>query len=167
MSEIFRFPKGGYEVTVCRKKDIIDSIEDDSVDKEVLDALIEQCERDAEAFLQEGRWTGIPYIGNMRVPAHKQKFKEINGKELVATARETMKPEQYAVFKRELNANIAADVAHERLYKYQTSMFVKKHRWQYNKYLKDKRASKCSDKDAFARFMCYSCINLTPFVSEE
>lgn len=167
MSEIFRFPNRGYEVTVCRRKDIIDSIEDDNIDKDVLDALIEKCERDVESFLQEGRWTGIPYIGNIRVPAHKQKFKEIDGKELVATARETMEAEQYAVFKKDFNANIGADIARERLYKYQTSMFVKKHRWQYSKYLKDKRASKCSDKDGFARFMCYSCINLTPFSPEE
>lgn len=166
MPETFRFPNGGYNVTVCRRKDIIDSIDLDSGDKNILDAIVEQCERDAENFLKEGRWTGIPYLGNMRIPEHKQRFKDIDGKDLVATARETLDAEQYAAFKRDLNANIGADVARQRLYKYQTSMFVTKHRWQYNKYLKDKRASKCSDKNVFARFMCYSCITLTNFIPE-
>jgi hypothetical protein len=67
MSEIFRFPNGGYEVTVCRKKDIIDSIEDDSVDKEILDALIEQCERDAEILYstQESNWANDDIFNNI------------------------------------------------------------------------------------------------------
>ena len=167
MPETFRLPNGGYDVTVCRRKDIIDSINSVDIDKNILNAVIEQCERDAESFLQNGVWTGIPYLGNMRVPEHTQKFKEINGKELVATARETLDEKQFSVFKREFNAHIAISVEQERLYNYRTSMYVTKHRWQYNKYIKDKRASKCSDKNVFARFMCYSCITLTNFVPEE
>ena len=167
MAETFRFPNGGYDVTVCRKKDIIDSIDSNVVDKEVLSALIEQCERDAEEFIRQGRWAGIPYLGNMRVPEHNKKFEEINGKELLETARQTLEEEQYKVFRKEFNVHIGEDVARERLYRYRTSMFVTKHKWQYKMYLKDKRASKCSDKEVFARFMCYSCIDVTPYTYED
>lgn len=167
MLETFRFPNGGYDVTVCRRKDVIESIDSKTVDIEILDALVAQCEKDVEQFLKDGHWTGIPYLGNLRIPKHKQKFKEINGAELVATARETLNQDQYNAFKKEFNHHIAVSVEQERLYKYQTSMFVTKHRWQYNKYLKDRRASKCTDKNVFARFMCYSCINLTNFIPED
>lgn len=167
MPETFRFPNGGYNVTVYRRKDVIDSIDLNPEDKEILDTLIEQCERDAENFLKEGRWTGIPFLGNMRVPEHKKKFKEINGVELLETAKETLNEEQYKAFRKDLNADVGQSVSRERLYRYQTSMFVTKHRWQYKRYLKDNRASKCSDKEVFARIMCYSCINLTNYIPEE
>lgn len=167
MPETFRFPNGGYDVTVCRRKDIIDSIDSSIVDKEVLDTVIEQCEKDVESFLSEGVWTGVPYLGNMRVPKNRQKFKEINGVELLETAKQTLDEQQYNAFKKELNIDVVKNVARERLYRYQTSMFVTKHRWQYKMYVKDKRIANSSNKDAFARFMCYSCITLAPYKSEE
>lgn len=167
MSEIFRFPKGGYEVIVYRRKDIIDSLKVDDTTKELLDVIINQCEKDAETFLKEDKWTGIPYLGNMRVPESKQKFKEINGVELLAEAKNTLDEDKYDAFKKDLNANIGKSVAREKLYKYRTSMFVTKHRWQYNKYIKDRRANKCVDKNVFARLMCFSCIELTNYIPEE
>ena len=35
MSEQFKFPNGGYEVTVLRKQDILDCIDDNIIDKEL------------------------------------------------------------------------------------------------------------------------------------
>ena len=35
MSEQFKFPNGGYEVTVLRKQDILDCIDDNIIDKEI------------------------------------------------------------------------------------------------------------------------------------
>ena len=61
MADIFKFPNGGYDITVCRKQDIIDALDANVTDKEVVLAIITQCEVDATNFLKEGRWTGIPH----------------------------------------------------------------------------------------------------------
>ena len=167
MLDKFKFPNGGFEVEVCRKQDIIDSIDDPTVDKDILFAIITQCEADANDFLNEGRWTGIPYLGNMRVPKHRQKFCEINGSEIIDAAKETLDERRYSVFKREFNLNLEADVRQERLYRYMTSCYVTKHKRTYNRFLKDIRANNTSNKDAFARFMCYSCIDLSNYIPEE
>ena len=72
MSDIYKFPSGGYEVTVFKKQDILDCIDNNILDKEIALTLIEQLEIDAANFLKEGRWTGIPFIGNIRVPKLRQ-----------------------------------------------------------------------------------------------
>ena len=167
MADTFKFPNGGYEVTVCRKQDIIDALDANVVDKEVVLAIITQCEVDATNFLKEGRWTGIPYLGNMRVPKTKLKFKEIGGSELIQTAKEELERNRYIVFRSELNANIAIDVKRERLYRYMTSTFVTKHRRVYNSLLENKVAENLKDKDAYARFMCYSFMELSNYVPFE
>lgn len=160
MSDIFKFPKGGYDVTICRKREVIEELDITNEDKDLMLAVVTQCEQDAIGFLKEGRWTGIPYLGNMRIPEYKKKFKEISGVELLETAKENLDEQRYKAFRKELNANIAVDVKQERLYKYRTSCFVTKHRSTYNRFLKDIRASKLTNKDAFARFMCYSLIEI-------
>lgn len=164
MSDIFKFPNGGYEIEVCRKQDILDCIDDNIIDKEVALALITQCEVDATNFLKEGRWTGIPFLGNMRVPTYKKKFKEIGGEEILEAAKQDLDKDKYIIFRKQLNINIAADIKYERYYKYITSCFVTKHKKLYNSFYKDLRSGKLQDKDAYARFMCYSCTELSNYI---
>ena len=45
MADTFKFPYG-YNVTVCRKQDIVKCLDENVVDKEVVLALIEQLEVD-------------------------------------------------------------------------------------------------------------------------
>ena len=100
MSDVLKFPNDGYDVEVCRKQDIIDCL-DTNVDKELVSAIITQCESDISDFIEQGIWAGIPYLGNIRVPKHKQKFQEINGTELLETAKETLIKQRYNIFKKE------------------------------------------------------------------
>lgn len=167
MSDIFKFPNGGFEVEICRKTDIISDLNIDSDKKEILLAIITQCETDANNFLKEGRWTGIPFLGNMRIPEYKIKFKEIGGAELLETAKETLDKERYDIFKKQINANIACDIKRERFYRYVTSCYVTKHRKLYNLLTTDDRAKNLDDKYAFARFMCYSFTELSSCVTNE
>ena len=51
-----------------KKQDILDCIDNNILDKEIALTLIEQLEIDAANFLKEGRWTGIHFIGNIRIP---------------------------------------------------------------------------------------------------
>lgn len=166
MYNIFKFPNGGFDVKVCRKQDILDSLGDD-IDKELLLTIVTQCETDAINFINEGRWTGIPYLGNMRVPKNKQKFEEIGGREILETARQELDKKQYDAFKRDLNASIVIDIKKERLYRYMTSCFVTKNRKVYDRFLSYATTLSINNVDAYARFMCYSCIELTPCITIE
>ena len=102
----FKFPNG-YLVQVCRKTDIIDSIEED-VDKDILLALITQIEEDANNFLIEGKWTGIPYLGNLRYSLHRRRFNQIGGQELLETAKQELDRNRYKAFRKELNVIVSA-----------------------------------------------------------
>lgn len=164
MADIFKFPNGGYDVVVYRKQDILDCIDENIIDKDVVLAVITQCEVDATNFLKEGRWTGIPYLGNMRIPPRVKKFREINGTEILETAKQELEENRYFVFRKELNSNICADVKYERFYRYVTSCFVTKNRSLYNYFLKEVKLDNISNRDAYARFMCYSCIDLTNYL---
>lgn len=166
MSDVFRFPNKGYDVTIVRKEDIIDSL-DTNIDKDITLAIVKQLELDASNFIKEGRWTGIPFLGNMKIPDYKKKFNEINAKELLDTAKENLDKEQYKAFRYDVNAKISVDIKQERLYRYMTSMYVSKHRPRYRHLLNDKRASNLKDKEVFARFMCCSFINLTNYIPFE
>ena len=73
MSDIFKFPRG-YDVKILRKSDVIASINANIIDKDVALAIVKKCEIDAANFLREGRWAGIPYIGNIRIPKGREKF---------------------------------------------------------------------------------------------
>lgn len=164
MPDTFKFPNGGYDVTVVRKQDILDCLDENVIDKDVVLAVITQCELDASNFIKEGRWTGIPYLGSIRVPKHKQRFAEIKAKDLLNTAKENLDKERYLVFRNKLNTDIAIQVKQERFYRYNVSLYVSKHKKQYNELLNDKRAEKMKDKDAFARFMCYSFMYLSSYI---
>lgn len=68
MADVFRFPNDGYDVTIVKKQDILDCIDENIIDKEVALSIVEHCEKTAAEFISSGRWTGIPFIGNIRIP---------------------------------------------------------------------------------------------------
>lgn len=167
MSEIFRFPNGGYDVNVCRKDDILESINDTDIDKDIIKAVVTQCELDAINFINDGVWAGIPYVGNFRVPENVKKFEENNCKELLDVAKQTLNQNQYKAFRKELNKNIVIEVNFERFYKFLTSKFVNKHKDIYNHLFNNNKFNSVEIKSCFARIMCYSYNELSTYIPEE
>lgn len=159
MSEQFKFPNGGYEVTVLRKQDVLDCIDENILDKEVALAIVEQCEIDAATYLSQGRWTGLPYIANVQVPPHIQKLHSKEYKELVETAKEEYDKKEYLMFRKELAAEAARHAKQERLYRYLVSIAVKANNKLYRKL--------CDEKGEFyARIFLYACKNITSLDNE-
>jgi len=126
MADKFKFPYGGYDVLVLKKQDILDCIDKNIIDKEVALDIVRQVEVDATNFLQEGRWTGIPFIGNIRIPKAKLIAKQPEVNELIKEAREKLSPTKYAVFRKHLSIDINNRVKKERLYLYELSKIVRK-----------------------------------------
>lgn len=137
MADTFKFPNG-FDVTVLKRKDIMDCIDNNIIDKEVAYALIEQCEFQAAEYIKQGRWTGLPFIGNVRVPKAKLMEADPAQQALIDEAKETLDANQYIMFRRQLSSDNYKKVSAERYFNYITSMAVTKNRKLYDKLCKTK-----------------------------
>lgn len=159
MADTLKFPNG-YDVTVVRKQDIIDCLDANVIDKDVVLAVISQCEIDAANFIQEGRWTGIPFIGSIKLPKRILKLRSQEIKDLIDEAKNTMDREKYMVFRQNLETDIKIEEKQERFYRYIVSHFVNNNRKFYNKLVKQHGEKR-------AQFICWTLSNLTNIPPKE
>lgn len=138
MEETFKFPGNGYEVKVVRKQDVIDCIEDNILDKELALEIVKRCEIDAVNFIKQGRWTGIPFIGNIRIPKTTTLLNSEQQQELLTGAKENYNKEQYVMFRRQLCADNEKRVRQERLFNYTVSMLANRYPRLYKKLVNEK-----------------------------
>lgn len=159
MAEIFAFPRGGYDVVVNRKEDILDYISDD-IDKELLLTIVRQCEKDASNFLKEGRWTGIPFIGNIRIPKTVQLLNTEESKAILADAKDTLDKAKYELFKKSYTDDIGAQVKQNRYEDYIASKFATKNSKLFKHIVANKGI-------AYAKFFAVTLSNLTIVPTDE
>lgn len=152
MSDTFRFPNG-YDVHICRKREVIATIDENIIDKDVALLIVKQCELDAANFLREGRWAGLPFMGNIRVPKSKQILNSVETKELIEDARETLDKDKYVLFRKNLTIDIGKRIKAERYYKYIAAKFISKNARFFN------RTSK-KYGDYYARILCYTLADI-------
>lgn len=132
MADTFKFPNG-YDVTICRKKDILECIEKNITDKDIALAIVEHCEFQAASFIREGRWTGIPFIGNIRIPKTKELINSAEQQALIEDAKSQLDKEKYILFRKQLNKENVKQISQNRYYKYITSIAVSRNRKLYKK----------------------------------
>ena len=101
-------------------------------------AIVKQCEIDAANFLRKGRWTGIPFMGSIKVPDVVKMSNSKEQKELIQTAMDTVTNEQFVIFRRDLAHSNEKRVKATRYYNYVLSMAVAKNRELFKKLCKDK-----------------------------
>ena len=153
MRDIFRFPRGGYEVKVVRKQDILDCIDENILDKDVALELVKTCEVDAANYLRQGKWVGIPFMGNIRIPKTVQILKSPESKKLLEEAKATLEPNKYVLFRRGYSNQIGKQVKIERYYRYAVSIFVGRNQ-KFFRVVSEKHG------DVYARFLCYTLRDL-------
>ena len=136
MSDVFKFPNG-YDVTVLRKEDVIKSIHDNIIDTDIALAIIEKLEIDSSAFLKQGRWVGIPFMGNLRIPPIKKLTMDDEHQALVQEAREKLDSRRYILFRKELAAKDAKTVKKERYFKYVVSLIASRNKKLYQESIVD------------------------------
>ena len=159
MADIYKFPSGGYEVTVCKKQDILDCIDKNIIDKEVALAIVERCEIDAANFLKEGRWTGIPFIGNIRIPKLKQLEESPEQQALIAEAKANLDYHKYVLFRTQLGKENSKHIKQERYYRYITSIAIAHNQKLYKKL--------CATKgEYYARIYLFASYNITSLDNE-
>lgn len=140
MSEVFKFPNGGNDVTIVRKQDILNCIDENIIDKEVALAIVEQCEIDIENNILAGKWTGIPFIGSLKPKVvKKQVTKEI--KDIVNEAKIQMDKSTYVLFRKNLANDLVKQEQYNRYARYITSMAANKYKIKYKMLCKTKGES--------------------------
>ena len=151
MQDTYKFP-GGKDVKVVRKEDIINTIKTNIVDTEVALAIVRQCEVDAVNFMKQGRLTGIPFMGTIKVPDTVRMSQTKEQKDLILAAMETTTNEQFVMFRRNLAYDNKIKIKARKYYNYVLSLSVAKNRNQFKKMCKERG-------EAYARihfFLLYS-----------
>ena len=131
MAESFKFPNGGYEVNIVRKKEILDCIEKNITDKDVALAVVTQCEVDAASFLKDGKWSSIPFIGNLRINKRLQYEKAEEQRKMIEEAKANLGKEEYYLFRKQLGKENTNRARNERYYNYVVSMAANRNRKLY------------------------------------
>lgn len=159
MSDVFKFPNGGYEVSICRKQDILDCIDKNIIDKDIALAIVEQCEMDVANFIKEGRWVSIPFIGNIRIPKNRLMEEDPEQQALIEEAKQNLEKDKYILFRKQLHIENAKSIKNNRYYNYVTSMSITKNRKLYRSISKERG-------EVYARIYMYS-INTIVAVDNE
>lgn len=153
MADIFKFPNNGYDVVIVRKEDILSTIEGNVLDKEIALDIIKQLETDAASFLSEGKWVGIPFVGNIRIPVEKQIINNEENQDILAGARELLSKDDYVMFRKQLTKKAYEEAKNKRYYKYILSQCITKNRKLWLKWCEKYGETK-------ANIMIFTCIKL-------
>lgn len=159
MKETYKFPNGGYDITIVRKEDILATIDENIVDKDIMYEMIEQLEIDASNFIKEGRWAGIPYMGNIRTPEGLKLNHSKEQRLLLEDAYENLSSDKYVMFRHKLAVDNDKRIRANRYYRYIVSMAVNKNPAQFRKLAKAKG-------DEYARLYFYSKTMVTAVDNE-
>lgn len=135
MIDEIKFPNNGFNIKVVAKEDILKTIDANIIDKDVAFEIIKNLELDAAKFIHQGRWTGIPFIGNIRVPLARQYYRQQEADNLYNDAKEVLDRQDYIIFRKNVNYNNQLKAKAERCYKYITSMAIARNNKKY-KHLK-------------------------------
>lgn len=119
MAHTNRFPNGGNDITIVNKKDILDCIDKNIVDKEVLELMLNRLEIDATNFLNNGYWTGIPFLGNIRIPKGIQMENSPENVKIREAARAALDDQHYYMFRKELFKDNARRIKFQTYFQYE------------------------------------------------
>lgn len=136
MATDVKFADRGYDVHIVSKEDILETIDNNIVDKDVALELIKELELDINAALLDNKWAGIPHIGSFRVDSTKLIEKTEEFKAARDYARQHLNTESYVLFKRTIRAENKKQEQFNRFCSYCISMALKKYKDEYKECLR-------------------------------
>lgn len=132
--EVRKFPAmGGYDVTIVNKNDILKTIDDNIIDKEIAYEIITSLELSCQKYVSAGDTAGIPYIGKIKERLTAAIARE--NKEALNDAREVLDKEHYIAFKHALFADESKRYKYNKVYKLEIARVVSHNRRQYWNYV--------------------------------
>lgn len=158
MSHINKFPNGN-DIVVVNKQDILDCIDKNIVDKEVLELILSRIEIDATNFIRNGYWTGIPFLGNIRIPKGIQLENSEENVKLREAAKASLDKEHYYMFRRDLFRDNAKRIKFQTYYQYELVKAINRNPKEYKRL--------CNKYSSYrAKILMFSRIELTAVSSE-
>ena len=110
--EVRKFPAmGGYDVTIVNKNDILKTIDDNIIDKEIAYEIITSLELSCQRYVAAGDTAGIPYIGKIKERLTAAIARE--NKETLDDAKEALDKKRYK-YNKVYKLEIARIVSHNR-----------------------------------------------------
>lgn len=162
MTKVTRFPDG-FDITVYNKKDILDCLDANVIDKEVVWAVISQCEDDAVKFFKENkRRAGIPFIGSYKYNVVNKLANTPEMKEMFDDAKQVMTHQEYVSFRKEVVSDIYYNLARERRLRYQSAIFRRRHPYYYKLLCNRPSFANCKNKEVMALFVMYNQFSIEP-----
>lgn len=132
--EVRKFPAmGGYNVTIVNKNDVLKTIDDNIIDKEIAYEIITSLELSCQKYVSAGDTAGIPYIGKIKERLTAAIARE--NKETLDDAIEVLDREHYIAFKRALFADESRRYKYNKVYKLEIARVVNHNRRQYWNYV--------------------------------
>lgn len=132
--EVRKFPAiGGYNVTIVNKNDILKTIDDNIIDKEIAYEVITSLELSCQKYVSAGDSAGIPYMGKI-----KERLTAAIGRKhmkTLAEAKEVLDKEHYIAFKHALFADESKRYKYNKIYKLEIARVVSHNRKQYWNYV--------------------------------
>lgn len=132
--EVRKFPAmGGYDVTIVNKNDILKTIDDNIIDKEIAYEIITSLELSCQKYVSAGDSAGIPYIGKIKERLSSAIAREHT--EALNDAKEVLDREHYIAFKRALFIDESRRYKYNKVYKLEIVRVVNNNRRQYWNYV--------------------------------
>uniref|UniRef100_A0AAU8MFY8 DNA binding protein n=1 Tax=Geladintestivirus 3 TaxID=3233135 RepID=A0AAU8MFY8_9CAUD len=124
--EVRKFPWGVHpeNVTLVNKNDVLRTIDDNIIDKQVAYELITMLELNLGEYVATGITAAIPFVGKIKQRSGSLALKL--HKDELDTARETMDREHYIMFRKSICREEVCRANYNKLYKYEISMLANK-----------------------------------------
>lgn len=98
-----KFPYSNYDVVIVEKDDILKTIDDNIIDKEVARALIDSLEIKAYDYLKDEKGVSFPYLGTIRIPDGLKRENRLRNKEAIQFAYEHFDKPRYVAFIKDMS----------------------------------------------------------------
>lgn len=132
--EVRKFPSmGGYNVTIVNKNDILKTIDDNIIDKELAYKIITSLELSCQKYVSAGDVAGIPYIGKIKERLATAIARE--NRETLDDAKEALDKEHYIAFSQALFSDESKRYKYNKTYKIEIAHVVNHNRRQYWNYV--------------------------------
>lgn len=102
-NNIKKFPYSDYDVVIVEMADILKTIDDNIIDKDVAKELISSLEVTAYNHLKEEKGVSFPYFGTVRIPDGLTKENRLRNRDAINLAYETMDKARYVAFIKDMS----------------------------------------------------------------
>lgn len=137
-THIIKFPHGFKEIQYVDRDDVLKTIDDNILDKDVAMELIEQTEHLIAEYASHGVWCSLPYMGALSESVYSNFKKDPENKKAIEEVRSILDTKQFRVFSRRLGQTEIIRFKRKRTFEFYASIEINKDKYNYFKLSRNK-----------------------------